>query len=186
MAGPVGHFLVGFAVSTPQIRSNPRFSWGILAVVLISSIMPDFDFLPGLLLGDINRYHHGASHSIGAALIFALFTAQLCHRIFRGYVQAFLVCVSVYSSHLVADMLTVDTAAPLGIPLFWPLSGEYYISPIAIFINVQHGIPGQENLAVLSSIFSVHNLMAMLLEIGICGLLLWFARPLRLPGSRQQ
>ena len=32
---------------------------------------PDLDFIPGLILGRPNLYHHGISHSLGAAVIFS-------------------------------------------------------------------------------------------------------------------
>ena len=36
---------------------------------------PDLDFLPGLIIGKPNLYHHGISHSLGIGILFSLILA---------------------------------------------------------------------------------------------------------------
>ena len=39
---------------------------------MVGSIVPDFDFLPGILIGEPGAFHHGASHSLTSAVIFGV------------------------------------------------------------------------------------------------------------------
>ena len=108
--------------------------WRTLLSYCVAACAPDFDFLPGFFLGEPNRFHQGISHSLGAALLFGAGVAFLSWRM-RGRIawRFVLVLFSLYCSHLLFDYLAVDTGLPYGIPMWWPLSGEHYLSPIAIF-----------------------------------------------------
>ena len=46
---------------------------GWYLLILIAGVAPDFDFLPGILIGDPNRFHHGPTHSILAGILFTGF-----------------------------------------------------------------------------------------------------------------
>jgi len=71
MPSPIGHSLLAFTVAGYDARKgSSRLWWWLL--ILTAAVAPDFDFLPGILIGDPNRFHHGPSHSITAALLFAL------------------------------------------------------------------------------------------------------------------
>jgi inner membrane protein len=173
---PVGHCLLGLTLSKSSINKTWRLSLAGIGLILFSANAADLDFLPGLLIGDINRFHHGISHSFGMALIYA-FIGTLCvsHlNLFANRRILFLQLLMVYISHLVADMLTADGSEPFGIPLLWPLNESYIISPVTLFQKIEHGPYGGATASVLENIFSWHNLMAIGVEsLLITPVLLW-------------
>ena len=73
-----------------------------------------------------------------------------------------------YASHLVLDLFGPDLRPPIGIPLFWPVSDEVYLAPVTLLRGVSHAsstsTPTDE---WLSSIFSVYNAVAVLLEVAV-------------------
>ena len=71
MPSPVGHILGGAAVYLAGVRKEDR-SRAIMGVVLLGSILPDFDFLPGYFFAKLSTYHHGISHSLTFAALFGL------------------------------------------------------------------------------------------------------------------
>ncbi|MFB0517728.1 MAG: metal-dependent hydrolase, partial [Acidobacteriota bacterium] len=73
MSSPVGHSLMGMIL---YLSYN---TWGSLwsnrnevLLYIFFTVAPDLDLIPGLLGGDIYRYHHGPPHSIFFALLFTL------------------------------------------------------------------------------------------------------------------
>jgi len=130
----------------------------------IGANAPDLDFLPGLVSGDINRFHQGVSHSVFAALVFGGFLALTAACRGARASKIGLAAFSLYSSHLLADFFCEDKRAPWGIPLWWPVSKEHFISPRTIFQGVKHGVPGQDLKSVLVDLFSWHNLEVVGIE----------------------
>ncbi|MFQ5584838.1 MAG: hypothetical protein ACE5GL_10420, partial [Calditrichia bacterium] len=45
-----------------------------------------------------------------------------------------------YLSHLVLDYFSYDGRPPIGIPIFWPLSNEYFMFPNPIFPGILHSL----------------------------------------------
>ena len=181
----VGHLLAGTAVFI-ACRRGPAaplgFSGGdgraqaaLLIACLVCANLPDMDLLAGALSG---RYlHRGATHSIMFCLFSALAAfAALAARFgaLRTF-RVFCVCLLAAQSHIFIDYLSDDTLAPFGIPPFWPFSDAYYISP-AVFFPI--ALRGSWEL-----VFSVHNLVTFLVEVGygtvfcLCALLLRKVRP---------
>jgi inner membrane protein len=153
MATPVGHALAGYAVY--RVNAEQRGERGtLLWVCVVLAIVPDLDFIPGMLMGQPDRYHQGISHSIGVALVVS-FGVALAHSAGKGTVMADwgrFFCA--YASHLVIDTLAPDRRPPYGVPLWWPLSDEYYLAPFALFQGVRHSrgaftTPGEWLTAVL-------------------------------------
>ena len=165
MASPVGHSLIGLTVAHLTGRRLPVATWGWFWFVLLAANAADLDFLPGLLLGDMNRFHHQASHSLGAAVIFGIVVAAFARR-FSDSARAWgLSGSAIYISHLLGDLIAADYGAPYGIPLWWPFSMEYVISPLPVFASIHHGDPSEATRHVLAQIFSTHNLRAIGREI---------------------
>jgi hypothetical protein len=75
-------------------------------------------------------------------------------------------CFLAYASHLLLDMLSTDSRAKYGVPLFWPLSGMYFNAPFDVFIAITRE-PGSGSF--LARIFSWHNAQAVLREMLIMG-----------------
>jgi len=171
---PVGHALAGIAWQ--RIRPGLFFdhSWLDALFFIFVANLPDADFLPGLILGRPNLYHHGVFHSLGAALAVAAVGAGLFqlqrrrgsaqrHGRFRG--QAAMIFMLFYS-HLLLDFFTYDLVAPYGLPLWWPFSGRYVIASQPFFINITRSSVSAD---FFSSIFNRHNLGAALREVMVIG-----------------
>lgn len=182
MASPVGHVVLGLAVArgTGPVHAPERDGigqdirgarvgppWLLPALAAFAAVAPDLDFLPGILVGDPNRYHQLQSHTIVAALAAGV-TVGAGAWVFRLRSAAVLgVSVGIaYASHLLLDYFTHDPRAPFGIPLFWPLSSDHFTSPWSLFRGILHGVPGQGLTQVLGEIFSLHNLVAVGIELG--------------------
>lgn len=180
MSTPMGHSLLGLIagqlVKPETIRLQPN--WLLLSV--IAGNAADLDFLPGLLSGDLNRYHHQASHSILVALLVGLLVWCLLLRCSHQAGRAGLLTTLAYGSHLLVDYLTADYRPPLGIPLFWPFSPDYFLSPYILLDGVRHGMPGDSSLTSLLQIVSWQNLQLLMLETTLflppLLLLLWWRR----------
>ena len=180
MPSPVGHALIGLAAANIVLRQKLYQSVGWLLFVVFAANAADLDFLPGWLAGDINRFHHGISHSIGMAFIFACLCVFISRRFTEQSRWVFILALVLYLSHLLADYLGVDRVEPYGAPFLWPLSEQYYLAPLQLFQPIEHGNLGETSLSVFAKIFSLKNLLAVLIEVIIIGPLwgvtLWFSR----------
>lgn len=163
MATPVGHMLVG---ATASLASRPRISLRRqLGVAAVIGAAPDLDFVPGLLLGDPSRFHHGPSHS----LAFALLAAAIAWLVVANDRWRWaLVAGYAYASHLAVDALTMDPSRPVGVQLFWPVSDAFVASPVRPLPRVLHS-------AV--NVINLHNFGVALLEVVVFGGLLWMCLP---------
>lgn len=154
MATPVGHYLVGLTIAGMFARNDDerrRAPW-----VAAIACMPDLDLLPGLVVGNLSRFHHGLSHSLAAAVVVAVVaTVVLARRVQAGAAHLFLLSFLLYGSHCLLDFLTLDTGEPIGVPLLWPWTGATFQSPILLLPNVQH---------TRAPVVSVHNLLLIVRE----------------------
>ena len=148
MPSPVGHSLAGvavFAASRALHGPLPESGRGarlrrllILAVLVLAANAPDLDFLPGLIVGDPDRYHHGPAHSLGAALAFGLVITAVTRSIApRLALRSGVLMTLAFVSHLLLDMLSVDVQPPRGVPLLWPLTQTNYAFPIELFLDIR-------------------------------------------------
>jgi len=175
---PIGHALAGaaFFQARPGFFFGNKWLDGFFLVFLAN--LPDADFLPGLLKGFPNLYHHGIFHSLGAALAVALIFGVIFFKL-KGHFWRYTVAVFlVFISHLLLDYFTLDFSAPYGMPLLWPIANDYFIAAHPFFINITRSAHSAD---FFSSIFSSHNLKAALLEVGLLGglvLLIGIARRL--------
>jgi membrane-bound metal-dependent hydrolase YbcI (DUF457 family) len=149
------------------------WSWSVFSALAANA--PDLDFLPGLLVGDINRFHQSLSHSLGAALIFGLAAALVAFLFGRSPARIGVAGAALYASHLLLDLFCEDKRAPFGIPLIWPLSSEHVAMPWSIFKGVKHGIAGEELSAFVRHLFSWENGTVVGLEMLTLLPLLWLS-----------
>lgn len=163
MATPVGHSLVaGLFFFSRGDRGSRGFPLFLIFLLLANGA--DLDFLPGILLGEPSRFHHGISHSFGFGLIF---TAVVCGILKfipqwfqkRDWMTFFLTGYTLYLSHLLVDWFTLDNGQPYGMPIFWPISNSYITSAIYIFPNVLHG----------EGSLNWHNIMVAIRELVVFG-----------------
>ena len=69
MPSPVGHILFAFAISgVPKPRDVLPQWWP--GLVLLAALAPDLDFLPGIVIGDTNRFQQGPTHTLPAAVVY--------------------------------------------------------------------------------------------------------------------
>ena len=186
MPSPVAHSLTSYIVYRITYGKPVwRQSWRMILFYILCANLPDLDFLPGFLIGEPNRFHHGISHSLGFAVLFGLLVGFFLHwRKNEGFLRNFLVFFSLYFSHLILDYLADDTSAPYGEPLWWPISSKYYISPILIFTDIQRVSSG-DRLSFLTSLINLHNLWAITLEIIVFLIILGFIVVIRKKSAHQ-
>ncbi len=174
MPMPIAHAATGAAIylalKGDKLPRRPEGRWLLLAVCLILACLPDADFLPGMLIGEPNRFHQGASHSLFVGGGLALMAFWALDRYAVSYLDGvsrfrlFLLCALAILSHPVLDYFAVDTKIPPGgVPLFWPLDQGLYLSPRPIFLNIQRA--GDSTLEFLLSLPSRHNLSAAFREM---------------------
>jgi len=173
MPSPVGHSLAGLIAYqiAPEIDGMARGQ--VIAWYILAANAPDLDFLPGLMVGDPNRFHHGFSHSSGLALLFAIAVSLLLRLRQREWRwKQFLVFFGLYLSHLVLDYLGEDHSPPYGVPLFWPASQAYYMSPTPLFPDIHRS---NATAGFFPSLFSAHNLWSVSVECLVLAPLLLLA-----------
>ena len=132
--------------------------WQPMALYVLAANAADLDFLPGLLIGDLARFHHGPSHSIGFVILFGFFVSAFSSR----KIFAFVVSSVLYLSHLFLDYLVQDPSQPFGIPLLWPLSREYYMASFAFLSRFDYGPNLSESIL---SVFTFQNLATISTEV---------------------
>ena len=165
MATPIGHSLAGYVVYIfAAAKDRDRLNLILLCIVMANA--PDLDFLPGIFLGKPAMYHQGITHSLGFALMVSLVAAVLYSIKGKSFSVTFNLCFFSYFSHLVIDFFGPDQRLPYGIPLFWPISVEHFISPVSLFLGVHHvRSTSASTLEWIDGIFDPYNLGAICLEV---------------------
>lgn len=114
MAFPPAHLLVG-AGAAEVVRSVaplPRGrAWGVAAAL---ALVPDLDFVLGILAGRASQYHGTFTHSVVATL-----AVGLAARLLAGRRWGALAAVG-YGSHLLVDLL--DDRGRTNVLLGWPFT----------------------------------------------------------------
>lgn len=177
MPSPVGHILGGAAVYLAGTSAR-RGSRTALAGALLGSIVPDFDFIPGILIGDPGAYHHGISHSMTFAALFGV-VVFLTLRRFQprdAALEGALMAGFAYALHILLDVVSVSGEGR-GVPIFWPLAEESFGMNLYLFGHFHH-----EGLQRgIRSVVRWDNLPALARELVVMGvpvlsLLLWRRR----------
>jgi hypothetical protein len=171
MATPIGHALAGIAVTC--VSPHRRLDYLILGISM--AVAPDLDILPGMLLGTPVIYHGGITHSFGFALLVSLAAAVLFALRGEPFLRVFKFALIAYSTHLVLDFVGPDGREPLGIPLFWPLLKEHFLSPIPLLLGVRHAADTAASTGeFLEGVFSLHNIAAIAWEAVLIGPIIWY------------
>jgi len=168
MSSPFGHSIAGYIVAAYESKTLKVHSAKKLFLYMFLANAPDLDFIPGFLMGRPNLFHHGISHSLGAALLFSIVAAFLMSRKESNYAKSFLICLSLYGSHLFLDYISMDGRPPFGIPIFWPLNNEYFIFPYPILPPIMHSSLDHATIGqFLDGLFSLHNLYVVFRELAV-------------------
>jgi len=166
MATPIGHLLAGAAIGT--LMSQGSSLRRAIFVGGLAAVAADFDFIPGILIGDPGYFHHAQSHSVTFAVLAGVLAALIARK--SRFHWASLVGLG-YASHLILDFLTFDDSVPYGIPIFWPLSNDRLNSSVTLFLNSPWGS---------GLVLNAHSVELLLREFGILGLFFLaalYARP---------
>ena len=119
--------------------------WFVLAAAAFFSLLPDMDAAPGLLFGDLGRYHNNLTHSVFFAVIVGLSSASVC-KLLRCKRALFwgLFCSSAYGMHVLMDFFTHGR----GVMLFWPFTKMRFRPPVDLFYGLHYsdGILSQRHL----------------------------------------
>ena len=195
---PLAHSLAGAAIYK-GLDADGRFrAWKRLLLAVVIANLPDLDLVPGILVGEPNRYHHvGFAHSVIfaalAAVVVGFVAAAIgrswptwCNRLSAGAGTALMVGLLV-GSHILLDTLNRDFRAPSGPPIFWPLyNGGVQIYPWFIDVAKLSGEGSVVDFVI--SVLTVHNLYALLWEIAtlvpVVLLVTWW-RARRVDGRRR-
>ena len=176
MPSPVAHILAGGVLYIAGTSRKPA-SRLILGATISGSIVPDFDFLPGFLIGNPSAFHHGISHSSGFAFLFGALVFLVLRYFQQGDIaaRAALMATLAYGIHAVLDAVSVGEGAK-AVPLLWPFSSHAFGINIELFGHFHHDGFAQG----IWSIVNWDNLPAVARELTIMGaplllLLLWRA-----------
>lgn len=143
--------------------------WKLAAFCVVLANLPDADYFFGFVQGLPNLYHRQFTHSMGFAIAVGMLSGLLfLWRGHRFWPMFALSSLAIYS-HVVLDFFGLDTSAPHGVVALWPLSDAYFMSPVSIFSNLEKGetIP-----SMIEATFKMHNILAVVREVGIFVLLL--------------
>jgi LexA-binding, inner membrane-associated putative hydrolase len=133
---PVGHLLGGAAVYLAGTNRESR-SRVTLTATLLGSMFPDFDFLPGILIGRPAAFHHGVSHSLAFAVLFGSLVLVFLYRNWPKRVarRAALLGTFAYAFHIALDAVSAHDA----VPIVWPLSNVKIGTDLGLFGHFHHG-----------------------------------------------
>jgi len=170
---PVGHSLLGGAILKSGAGKRSGSVLLLIMAVLAYSNLPDIDLFFGALRGNPNLVHHQWTHS----LFFCLSAGMVSGLVYgiagkKNGVKTGLLLSLILISHLLLDMLTKDSSNPFGIQLLWPVSRHYFIFPFTPLPDVYKA---SSNDAFFRTLFSMHNLKTVGVEIVVCAPLLLLA-----------
>ncbi len=172
MASPVGHSLVGLAMSGG--RDGRRIRWGRVLFAIFAVNAPDLDYVAGLAMGELGGLHRGPSHSLGAALLFGIAVMVVARLAkwesplrYGGWAAA------LYATHLVFDLLGYDNGGPSGLPVLWPLLSDVVVWPWPVLPGMTNAADGTQVWTFVRSVFSLSNGWVVLVESMV--LLPWVA-----------
>lgn len=164
MPSPLLHFAAGAGICQVDRPAFQQAKLRLIVPVMLASVLPDFDVLPGFAIGDPNRFHGGCTHSLGfaalAAIIVMLVSGTMRYRV------AFWVFAS-WSTHCLLDAMTADGRPPYGVPLFWPITTKSFHLSSPCFAGFHHGGSGVSRGEFLSQVLSIENARVMLSEMAI-------------------
>ena len=131
MATPVGHYLVGLAITQSLAGSSRERKQGVALAAV--AVLADLDLVAGLIVGDVWTFHRSATHSLTVALSFGMVSllALALFRVRRPMHTAAMLFL-VYFSHLVLDSMMLDSSHKGSIRLLWPWTETNFQAPFAI------------------------------------------------------
>jgi membrane-bound metal-dependent hydrolase YbcI (DUF457 family) len=176
MPSPIAHSLAALAVAHLALRpgaappstfsatstsARERIFW--TGALIFAANAADLDFLPGLFVGDVNAFHHKATHTLIAAVVFGLLAAGVAA--LSGVKSAYRIgwiMGAAYATHLLLDVVTRGTREPYGMRLLWPFMQTRFVTSFHLFLDIRRESGA---LAFLPSLLQVHNARAVFFEL---------------------
>lgn len=168
MSLPVLHSLAGYGVYRIGPGGHTSSDKLFLLYCILLANLPDFDFLPGVIIGDAAFFHRTFTHSFAACFIAAL-AGGLLWRFFArmSFFRASIMSFVAYASHLMLDLTSV---APKGLQLMWPFSTTLYYGPRVDF-NIpihEHALEKATGLgSFIAAVFHPEMLQCFFFEAGV-------------------
>jgi membrane-bound metal-dependent hydrolase YbcI (DUF457 family) len=141
MPSPIAHLAASFAIyqicQSPPMQQTPvgvDRSFRSLAMIVGLSFLPDLDAIPGLFLGELDRFHNNLTHSLVTGLFMAIAMGSIVWLKNRsGFIRGFSLVLITYQLHVLMDFFTRGRGAML----LWPFSEERYEPAIKLFYGLQ-------------------------------------------------
>lgn len=176
---PIAHTLIStgiFAAYKGEITLRED-KWYLL-LFAVAGLLPDVDLITVPFSGF--GAHRGVTHSI----LFALLSASYLFAIVKVWKRdlplrlfPFLLAAAVL--HPVCDFFTYDFLLERGgVMLLFPLTDEYYQSPVPLFMGIE--------LRYLDTIFSARTVVALMYEAVVAGAFLYVVLHLKKGLSREE
>ena len=127
-------------------------------VILLMANLPDIDYVPGVLMGEINAFHHWYTHTLGWIAVVSLAVWILWRKTHRAGWSVFAVLFAALASHLAVDLFSADHSVPYGIMALWPFSDAHYKLPWPILRDVWRHFSVEA---------TIHNLISVAWEIAV-------------------
>lgn len=168
MSLPVLHSLAGYGVYRAGASTGSSLNRLFLPYCVLLANLPDFDFLPGVLIHDASFFHRTFTHSFAACFIVAV-AGGLLWRFFAkmSFFRASILSFVAYASHLMLDLTSVG---PKGLQLMWPFSATLYYGPRVDFsIPIhEHALEQATGLgSFIAAVFHPEMLQCFFFELGV-------------------
>jgi LexA-binding, inner membrane-associated putative hydrolase len=140
MPSPLVHSFTGYLIYRvlqlkipEECHKKTIFAPRLLVITVGLSILPDLDAIPGILTGDIGRFHNQWMNSFVASTIVALgIGVAVWSRRGSGFVRWFSITLLCYTTHILMDFFTWGR----GVMLLWPFSSYRYKPPANLFYGL--------------------------------------------------
>jgi membrane-bound metal-dependent hydrolase YbcI (DUF457 family) len=163
----LSHTAAGY-LAYEAVRPQGAHRPGLLVGAVVLANAPDFDFLPGIVLGRPGAFHRGVTHTLAAVVVVAavvVLAGRLRDRSWRTGARVAAWSALTYASHLLLDFLTIDARAPYGARFLWPVSDAYYLAPWTPLREIVIDPSGR--FAFLQSLVAPHTVGVWLLEVAV-------------------
>ena len=158
MSFPPAHLLLGAAAAETALMDVRLPRWRAWLVGAILGLLPDGDFVLGLVTGNTSAYHGTFTHSLTAVAVVATVAW-----VFAGPAWA-AVSAAGYGSHLIVDLM--DARGRTNVLLAWPVSDERPNAVAGVFPTVVFE-QGEGFFAALRSLFRPEGIASLLEQTGI-------------------
>lgn len=158
MSFPPAHLLLGAAAAETALLDVNLPRWRAWLVGALLGVLPDGDFVLGLLTGNTSAYHGTFTHSLTAVAAVAIVAWMAAGPAWSA------VAAAGYGSHLVVDLM--DARGRTNVLLAWPVSEVRPNAVAGVFPTVVFE-QGEGFFAALLSLFRPEGIASLLEQTAI-------------------